>query len=318
MDDADRPAGRLAHDGDDLVEAAARPTRDVEHGPGLGVRADGGDRRVDHVVDERVRPDLGTVSVDRERFSGERTADQSLDCHVGSLPWPVHGEQAEARDGHAEVLGVGPGERFRSELGHAVRAERSGRRVLVDGAGDLAVDGGAGREHETLDRQILERVEQAVGRRHVVLEVGVERRPRGAHARLGGEVEHGVHVLDERPEVGRQQVGDDDLGVRLGLQPGDVGPLGGRVVVRRERVDAADRPTLCNQPLGQSTADETGSPGDECPHLTNLPGRALMGSGVRGVARAGEIIGAKVTIGVPVVLVTRVVHDRFIPLGGER
>ena len=114
-------------------------------------------------------------------------------------------------------------------------------------------------------------LQQPVGHDEVVVAVGRELVPRRAHARLGGEVEDDVDILEQRSERRRQQVGLDELDVRRAPEGRQVGLLELAVVVRRERVDAADLPARGSDVLGELAADEPGDTGDEGQHRATLP-----------------------------------------------
>ena len=81
-----------------------------------------------------------------------------------------------------------------------------------------------------------------MGHDEVVVAVGRELVPRRPHARLGGEVEDDVDIVQQRSERRREQVGLDEVDVRRAPEGRQVGLLDLAVVVRRERVDAADLP----------------------------------------------------------------------------
>jgi hypothetical protein len=85
----------------------------------------------------------------------------------------------------------------------------------------------------------------------------------GAHARPGGQVEHGRRPGQQRLDLGRGQVEPLQLEPGPGQQPGQVGPLVGRRVVAGEGVHPDHLVAAVDQGLGQVGADEAGGAGDD-------------------------------------------------------
>ena len=86
-------------------------------------------RFMDAVIDKVEVKTLGELSPreiehDNPEF---RRLDETVDRHVGTVPWPEDGEVAQARGRHPEVGGVGATEVLGGELGDAIRAERACR-----------------------------------------------------------------------------------------------------------------------------------------------------------------------------------------------
>ena len=80
-------------------------------------------------------------------------------------------------------------------------------------------------------------------------------------------VDHLGFGLGQQPD----EISADDIG----LNKGEAGLTAGTVEIGRpagtEVVDADDTVPIGKQPVDQVRADETGSPGNQCPHWATIP-----------------------------------------------
>ncbi|RLN13157.1 hypothetical protein C2845_PM09G05200 [Panicum miliaceum] len=165
--------------------------------------------------------------------------------HVGAAPGPVHGEEAEPRDGEAVDVVVRVGDLLAGLLGGGVERRRlvGAVRLREGDAVVEAVDGGGGRPDDgRLRVGVLAGLEEGDEPR----DVGVHVRGRVlhgvAHPSLRGEVEHvgeghDVEELGQEAAVVDVALHDEHA---VGAQQRAAGLLERRVVVGVEVVDADD------------------------------------------------------------------------------
>ncbi|CAA7400617.1 unnamed protein product [Spirodela intermedia] len=114
---------------------------------------------------------------DGDVLAGENVPGEGEVGHVGAPPWPVHGEEAEPREGEPVDVVVDVGDLLAGLLEGATLVE--------------AIDGGGGRPHD--GRRRVCALGGGLEQRHETSDVGVDVRLRAAHgvahAGLCGEVE---------------------------------------------------------------------------------------------------------------------------------
>ena len=133
-----------------------------------------------------------------------------------------------------------------------------GRRVALR----LAVDRGRGGEDDA-SAGGRRRLEDALAREHVPLDVEREDVAEAAHARLAGEVEDAVEAGEVELVAGEVEAAH--------VEPAGVPLLQRGVVVVGERVDPDDLVPGRLERLGEVRADEAGGAGDDVPHRSTIP-----------------------------------------------
>ena len=162
----------VADDLDQLAEARAPASCDVDGDARFEVGGRGAHRRLDDIVDEREVAHLLPIAEQREGPAGPGGFDEPVNGHVRALPWSVHREVAQRHRRHTEVRRVGAAQQLRRQLGDAVRVVRLGRVALARRVpAGPAVHRGARREHEPLHWVTANRFEQPLGDVHVELVV---------------------------------------------------------------------------------------------------------------------------------------------------
>ena len=282
------PHGRAAAH----VERRPRGAAGLEGGP------DGGDDVAD--VGEVAR--LPAVSEHGDGRAAAGGGAEARERHVRALARAVDGEEPE----DDRVRAARPDGRLGGGLRRGVGRGRGERRRLgCRERRGIPVDRGRGRMHEAHARRARHRGGQARGRVHVApcVQRGAraERRP---HARLAREVHDGVAAADERREVERRQVAGDEREAPLRARRREVAQLARRVVVARQRVDAAHRVPIGQQRVAHVRSDEAGAAGDEHAHgpasnqrrpagppPAGTPVRAIRGTRARSCGRCGRSVG---------------------------
>jgi hypothetical protein len=200
---------------------------------------------------------LAPVAAQWERFAAQGRIDDAVDSHVRTLAPAVDSEVPEP-DGRYPSRCIRPQQQLHGGLGHPVGTGRRDRPVLVGGPGlDVPVHRTAGRDDDALDGDVKRRLEQPLGERDVVAQVGAEAvAPAALHARTAGEMDHPLDVGQERVEIGGGQVDQDDVGTLELDQPR---PL----AFRREQVGDGHLDVCGEQVAHEDGPDEPCSTGDE-------------------------------------------------------